>query len=187
MPAPIIAKDEVIRRLLKVFRDSGYDGATVSRFSEATGLGKASLYHYFPGGKEQMAATVLGMVSDLIEKNIFSILRSEDIKAKQKIEKMLEQIRTFYDDGKESCLFAVLINGDSRDIFQRQLKLIFSEWISELSAVLISHGVSKAEARHRSEDMLVTIQGALILSKSMKSTEIFERSLKHMGQRLLAK
>lgn len=170
-----------------MFRESGYDGATVSRFSKATGLGKASLYHYFPGGKEQMADTVLKMVSEWIEENVFSILRSDDIKPKQKLERMLEQIHSFYGDGKEACLFAVLINGDSRDIFQRQLKVILSEWISELSAVLISHGISKAEAKHRSEDMLVTIQGALILSKSMKSTEIFERSLRQMTQRLLAK
>ena len=54
MPAPLLSKDEVIGRLMRVFRTFGYSGATLARFSEATGLGKASLYHHFPGGKEEL-------------------------------------------------------------------------------------------------------------------------------------
>jgi len=41
--------------LTDVFRTYGYEGATLSRISEATGLQRASLYHRFPGGKEAMA------------------------------------------------------------------------------------------------------------------------------------
>lgn len=186
MPAPLIPKDEVIRRLLKVFRDSGYDGATVSRFSEATGLGKASLYHYFPNGKEEMAETVLKMVSDWIETNIFTSLQSEDITSHQKIEKMFEQIGDFYGHGKENCLFEVLIHGDAKTVFQVKLKKIFTRWIEELAKVLVKAGISKIEAKHRSEDMLVRIQGALILSRSMKNTAIFERNLKEMSKNILA-
>lgn len=38
-------KEEVIPKLVSVFRHYGYEGATVSRLSQATGLKKASLYH----------------------------------------------------------------------------------------------------------------------------------------------
>ena len=43
----------------EVFRAHGYEGATLSVITEATGLGKGSLYHFFPGGKEELAAAVL--------------------------------------------------------------------------------------------------------------------------------
>lgn len=42
---------EAVRRLVKTFRQSGYEGTTLSQISQATGLGKASLYHHFPNGK----------------------------------------------------------------------------------------------------------------------------------------
>lgn len=42
-----MARVEVVQRLLKVFRQHGYEGATLSRISEATGLGRASLCHHF--------------------------------------------------------------------------------------------------------------------------------------------
>ncbi len=49
-------KLELITILDDVFRRRGYEGATLSVLSRACGLGKASLYHHFPGGKDEMAA-----------------------------------------------------------------------------------------------------------------------------------
>ncbi|TGQ06111.1 helix-turn-helix domain-containing protein, partial [Mesorhizobium sp. M00.F.Ca.ET.217.01.1.1] len=39
----------------EVFREHGYEGASLALIGAATGLGKGSLYHFFPGGKEEMA------------------------------------------------------------------------------------------------------------------------------------
>ena len=61
MAHPALAKEEVVARLMKVFRREGYEGASLSRLSEATGLGRSSLYHHFPRGKEDMAAAVLDL------------------------------------------------------------------------------------------------------------------------------
>ncbi len=52
-------KLELISILDEVFRRRGYDGATLSVLSRACGLGKASLYHHFPGGKDEMADVLL--------------------------------------------------------------------------------------------------------------------------------
>ena len=46
-----------------LFRDHGYDGASLSLIMKATGLVKASLYHRFASGKEEMAATVMDRVA----------------------------------------------------------------------------------------------------------------------------
>ena len=54
-----INEDELLDRLTDVFRTYGYEGASLSRISEVTGLQRASLYHRFPGGKEDMAKAVL--------------------------------------------------------------------------------------------------------------------------------
>ena len=59
MPAALLPRDEVVARILTVFRDFGFDGASLAELSKATGLGRSSLYHYFPGGKDEMAVAVL--------------------------------------------------------------------------------------------------------------------------------
>src|SRR5260370_8776623 len=67
MPAALASKDEIIDRLFTVFRDRGFEGASLADLSRATGLGKSSLYHHFPRGKEQMAEAVLERATALID------------------------------------------------------------------------------------------------------------------------
>jgi AcrR family transcriptional regulator len=64
----------VLRALGEVFRAHGYEGASLTLITEATGLGKGSLYHLFPGGKEQMAAEVLADIDGWFELNIYAPL-----------------------------------------------------------------------------------------------------------------
>lgn len=70
-------KDTYIPCLLRLFREYGYDGATLSKISQATGLGKASLYHHFPGGKDEMVETVLDYLERWSGENILPVLQSQ--------------------------------------------------------------------------------------------------------------
>ncbi len=54
-----ITEDRLLEHLTRVFQKHGYEGASLSLIAAATGLGRASLYHRFPGGKADMALAVL--------------------------------------------------------------------------------------------------------------------------------
>ena len=47
-----VSDQELMERLAKVFRNYGYEGASMTVLAKVTGLQKASLYHRFPGGKQ---------------------------------------------------------------------------------------------------------------------------------------
>src|SRR4029078_10699962 len=70
-----VERSQVLRALGEVFRAHGYEGASLTLITEATGLGKGSLYQLFPGGKEQMAAEVLADIDAWFELNIYAPLR----------------------------------------------------------------------------------------------------------------
>ena len=57
------SENEALNTLTGLFRDRGYDGTSLSLIMKATGLVKASLYHRFRGGKEEMAETVMDWVA----------------------------------------------------------------------------------------------------------------------------
>jgi len=52
-------REMLARQLAEIFRTEGYDGASMSQISEATGLLRGSLYHHFPKGKEDMAKAAM--------------------------------------------------------------------------------------------------------------------------------
>src|ERR1700722_4432814 len=60
----------------EIFREHGFEGASLTLISEKTGLGKGSLYHFFPGGKEEMAAAVLDDIARWFEDNLFAPLKT---------------------------------------------------------------------------------------------------------------
>lgn len=187
MPAPIVAKEEVLRRLLCAFREFGYEGATLDRISKATGLGKASLYHYFPRGKEEMAAAVLGVTSQWFKDNIIAALESPDLSADRKIKAMIGHLLDYYDHGRDACLVEILLHGDVAGSFQGEIKKGFDLWSRALVAVLVAAGIPKGRARQNVEDMFVKIQGALIVAKAQKRIEIFERTVRQIPIGLFGK
>ena len=44
---------------LAVFAEKGFDGATVDEIAERAEFGKGTIYNYFPGGKDELFATLL--------------------------------------------------------------------------------------------------------------------------------
>lgn len=72
MPAPLIPREEVLNRLANAFRAGGYQGTSLKDLCEATGLVKASLYHYFPGGKQDMAQAVLDHIGGWFSANVLA-------------------------------------------------------------------------------------------------------------------
>ena len=59
----VMERADVLPMLGEVFREHGFEGASLAAITARTGLGKGSLYHFFPGGKEEMAAAVLAVTA----------------------------------------------------------------------------------------------------------------------------
>lgn len=179
-----MSKEEAIAKLIPVFRRYGYEGATLSRMSAATGLKKASLYHYFPGGKEEMAEAVLEYGKNWFEETIFTALRQETDPARR-IEKMCQNLNEFYCRGEETCLLNVMALGEGSDRFQEHIKQALRTWIEEIARVLVEAGIEPETARKRAEDAIIQIQGTLVLTRGLEDLSVFDRIIKRLPGMLL--
>ena len=186
MAKPVSDRADLLPPLAEVFRAHGYEGATLALITEATGLGKGSLYHFFPGGKAQMAAEVLAEIDLWFEANIFAPLRSSEDPARA-IAAMVGAVDRYFHSGHRVCLVGVIALGASRDMFAVQVQDYFSRWSDALARLLARSGMSARVARRRSNDALLTIQGALVLARALDDTRIFGQAMSELGARLLAK
>jgi len=176
-------KDTYVPCLLQLFRQYGYDGATLSKISEATGLGKASLYHHFPGGKDQMVETVLAAIEQGLKQIILQSLQREG-DALTRLQQMSEQISKAYSDGQQPCLLATLLLGSARGVFHHRVQALLQLWIDAIATVLIEAGMAKSLAKEQGEDAVIAIQGALILSHGLNDFTSFQRVIKQLPQQL---
>lgn len=185
MPAPLLSKDEVLERLLNAFRDRGYEGASLAELSAATGLVKSSLYHYFPGGKADMAGQVLAHLDRQLATDLYGPLRAARTPAK-KLAAMLDTIDAFYEGGRKACLLERLCASVDRTRFRRPLRQAFTVWMDAVEALCLEAGISSAVARARAEDFVVRIEGALIVCAGTDDYGVFARTLKDLRGSVLS-
>ena len=95
MPRVVKERSDVVPALAEVFREHGFEGASLSIIEERTGVGKGSLYHFFPGGKEEMATTVLAEIDEWFNANVFRPLK-EQTDPHQAIEDMLRAVDAYF-------------------------------------------------------------------------------------------
>ena len=186
MAKSVSDRADLLPLLAEVFRTHGYEGATLTLLGEATGLGKGSLYHFFPGGKAQMAAEVLAEIDNWFEVNIFAPLRASEDPARA-VATMVGAVDRYFHSGQRVCLVGVVALGASRDMFAVQVRGYFVRWNDALARVLGRSGLSARVARRRSTDALVTIQGALVLARALDDSRIFGQTMADMTARLLAR
>jgi AcrR family transcriptional regulator len=178
MPAALDAKEkqEIVDRLFVTFRDHGYEGASLAAFSRATGLGKSSLYHHFPRGKEQMAEAVLGQGKTFIESAVAEVAWSPE-PLKTRIRKIIAAFDKLHAGGRNYCLLGRLACDGIGPNARQTVREIVALWINAIAVLACDSGMSPARARHFAEDWFSRLEGSLILRAANDDSEPFKRTL----------
>lgn len=184
MANPMISRQDILDRLLAGFREHGYDGASIARLSEATGLGKASLYHHFKGGKQDMAEAVLIQSGSRFSSLVIAPLRGAG-EPRRRLRAMTAGLSEFYARGQGSCLLELFGIGPAGERFRPRLKGAIHRFQNALAAVLQEAGVDGPDAASRAENAIVAIQGALVVGRATGDRSVFRRVLKHLPDGLL--
>ena len=176
---------DIMNSLVKAFRSNGYEGTSLSELSKSTGLKKASLYHRFPGGKQEMASAVLNYIDEWVEQHIFKAFLDESTPPTERLVNGLEEIKKSYGNGNETCIFRALSIGQGLELFDLQIKNGMNKWITVFKELGNSLGFSNEEATKNAINTLIKIQGSLIVTKGINDLTIFETTLNEIKSTFL--
>ncbi|OUS16425.1 hypothetical protein A9Q88_08015 [Gammaproteobacteria bacterium 50_400_T64] len=181
----ITTKEKAVKQIIAVFREYGYEGTSLSLLSKATGLGRSSLYHHFPKGKEDMAAAALEAVLVSFDTMVFTPLRQKKQTPFQRLNTCAKGLSLFYANGERSCLINIFSVGAAGKLFQVPLEESTLAMINMFSNLAKEAGIPGKIARHRAEELVISIQGALVLSRTLHSKSLFNRLVKELPGRFL--
>ncbi len=174
---------EILNGLMSVFRAKGYDGASLNELAEATGLKKASLYHRYPGGKKEMTSAVLDFMESWIDNKVYAVLSDDKIPAVQRLDEALMNIKTVYNNGKEVCLYRSLSMDTGMALFGEKIERGINQWLSSFISLGMAVSLDKTTATQFAKQTFIDIQGSLVLSKAMDTTEPFETAISQIKER----
>lgn len=181
-----MSKEQAIAQFTPVFGQHGYDGATLTRLSQASGLGKASLYHHFRGGKEDMAAAVLEQFNRTFTAMVLTPLTAnQQDSPRDRLTAMTANLHQFYNNGHIPCLLEALSLGEANDMFRASLQNTMNTWIAAISHVLVEANLPTAVAQQRGTEAAIAVEGALVVSRVLGNTSAFEHALNQLPSQLL--
>ena len=174
---------ELAGRALEAFRTHGFEGTSLNRLAEATGLEKASLYYRFPGGKDEIAMAAAAHVAAWFERNIFIPLKAGG-SPERRIRSVVHNLREFYGDGTKPCVLDTLSLRGGSSHLSNALRSALEQWLSAFAAVAVECGLRPDKAKLRAEQAIGNIEGSLVLARVLGDSKLFLRSLAELGSLL---
>jgi len=187
MALQTIDNDSLVESLFEIIRCHGYEGATISLLSEATGLKKSSLYHRFPAGKDDMVKAVVSHISAQLHQLVIAPLSACQETPEKRFSDMLATLKAFYCAGQKNCLLNVLSLGEAKDEIKASLNKDYKAWLGALYKLGQEAGLKQDEAKVRAEHFLISVQGALVIQRLTDNPLIFENCMAHEQERFFQK
>ena len=170
----------LVDALAEVFCRYGYEGANLNRLSEASQLKRASLYHRFPGGKDEIVEAVIARAEDRYHAIMEAAMDDGD--PVERAGRVAEGLAEYYADGHGSCLIIALSLSD--DEGRARGGDCINGWSEGFIRIARDAGMTKAQARRASLDAIAAIEGALVVSATTGDTGCFDRALASLPDRL---
>ena len=170
-------KERIVIASAELFMRQGYTGTGLKQVTAEAQAPFGSLYHFFPGGKEQLADEVLRQGGAFFLALFKAIADAAP--------DVLEGVRDFFagagetlvsTDYADACPIATvaLEVASTNDRLRETTHEIFESWLAELEARLVAAGVAQPDARPLALVVLAQLEGAFLLCRAARSTEAMD-------------
>jgi TetR/AcrR family transcriptional repressor of lmrAB and yxaGH operons len=173
------AREKIIPAIARVFRRFGYEAASLSLLSRETGLVRSSLYHFFPDGKEQMAAAVLDLAGRQVREDFSQALIAADAPERQ-VDRFIGKLAEYYEGGEIGCILCSLTLHDCPPAIAARVAELTERWIADIAAYLAGRGDAPEQAQRKAEQAIRIIEGGLVLALATRQPKRFETSLQDL-------
>jgi TetR/AcrR family transcriptional repressor of lmrAB and yxaGH operons len=166
-PAEISPRTKLVLATLDLLRHGGLSGAGINQVVDASGAPKGSVYHYFPGGKQELVIEALGEAERVVGDSFGNIFGDER-RAGEKVRALFAKAAAALEANSfaKGCpVAAVTLDLDQESAALRAMcHRVFDRWVD-----VIAHGlddVPRGERRSIAQLIFATLEGALVLARA---------------------
>lgn len=167
-------RERIVEASAELFRRQGYAATGVKQIVTAARAPFGSLYHHFPGGKEQLGAEAVrasGALYELLIPAVFDPAPDLPSAVTAFFAGAAEHLAdTDYADACPIATVALEVSSVS-ETMREACADVFESWIAAGMARFTAAGLDEAEARALVIGMIGALEGAFVLARATRSTE----------------
>ena len=172
--AAVPTRERIVYASAELFRRQGYAGTGLKQIAAGSDATLGSVYHFFPGGKEQLADEVLRAGGR------FFLALYEAIA--DGAPDLVSAVRDFFagagetllaTDFADACPIATVAGeiASTHEVLRVATADVFESWLGALAKDAVQAGVAVERARPLALSVLAVLEGAFLLSRALRSVE----------------
>ncbi len=174
---PTSTRDRILDVTADLFRQYGFTGTGMKQIVTAANAPFGSLYHYFPGGKEELGVEVIHRSGEMyfaLFEAIFDGATDAVTGVRDFFTGAAEVLReTDYADACPIATVALEVASASEPLRLATAE-VFERWITGAAARLAGGGVPEDRARELAILLFDLLEGAFVLGRASRSTEALD-------------
>lgn len=178
-------RDKIIQATAELIRQRGYAATGINEIAERSNAPKGSLYHYFPGGKDDMTEHALRYAGALVRETIERLAQTSASPAEAMVAygNLLAgwMAKSGYVDGCPIATTILELRGD-QEALRISGRDAYRSWCEAISAMLAKRGVPAARAGDLALIATMLLEGALILARAERNSGPIVAAFEEIGR-----
>lgn len=167
-------RQRIVEASAELFRRQGYSSTGLKAILAASNAPYGSLYHFFPGGKEELGVAAL-RAGGTTYRVLVEAFYGEGIDVAAATQSFFEGAAAVVEmtDFADACPIATvaLEVASTSEPMRQAAAEAFESWLAVLEARFVEAGMSPARAREVAVELFCAIEGAFLLSRTIRSAE----------------
>ncbi len=169
------ARDQIIETTCTLLELQGYHATGLNEIIRESGSPKGSLYHYFPGGKEELVAAALNRAGDVAHQRIKAQLTISHDLVQVMRDFMMDLAAgieaSAYQAGGAITIVAMEVASSQRDRLREECERIYELWRQAFRDRMVEAGIESGRAERLAMLILAAIEGGILLCRTYRSPE----------------
>src|SRR5690625_2805017 len=167
------ARQRIVAGAADMLRRHGLNATSIRETAKHAKAPLGSTYHYFPGGKQQLATEAVQYAGDLVSDSLQQELRAGPVEG---LESFLQLWRTILADTdyRAGCpVLAAAVEehaADEGSPVRAAAAQVFDAWEGSMASSLEEHGLGPEEARGLATLVVASAEGAVAICRAQRDT-----------------
>lgn len=175
MQAVADTRDRLLAATNESFRRRGYNGTSMKDVTSAAQAPTGSLYHFFPGGKDDLAAAVI-TTSGAAYRELFEAIAHEAASPAAAVTDFFDGAAAVLEetDFIDPCPIGTVARevASTNEALRRATEQVFASWIDAVTARLAAAGVAKQEAERLAAAIVAALEGGFVLARARRDADV---------------
>lgn len=171
MPSDV--RDRMVDGAIRLLAKQGLQATSFADVLALTGAPRGSVYHHFPGGKDQLVSAAVDRSGARASAALDGKQGSSADELTNLFLGIWRELLTRTQCGAGCAVLAVTVATDSPDLL-RHAGAVFRTWRGQLTVLFEQAGLSERDAARFAATLVAASEGAVVLSRAEQSLEPFD-------------